>query len=135
MEQRKNDVELILMVLEDIFEISNIRRKSRERDMVLSRQLAMKVMREFLYMNLKAIGNIFDFDHTTVIHNVARINNLLATHDELADRRWDQVINDHRLRHIIHDSDQRICILIPNHVDRDQFMAHIRIKYPDCELD
>jgi hypothetical protein len=135
MEQRKNDVELILMVLEDIFEISNIRRKSRERDMVLSRQLAMKVMREFLYMNLKAIGNIFDFDHTTVIHNVARINNLLATHDELADRRWDQVINDHRLRHIIHDSDQRICILIPNHVDRDQFMAHIRTKYPDCELD
>jgi hypothetical protein len=135
MDNQKNDIELILMVLEDIFEIPNMRRKSRERDMVLSRQLAMKLMRECLFMQLTAIGRVFDFDHTTVIHNVERINNLLATHDELAEKRWDQVINDHRLRHIIHDSDQRICILIPNHVKRDELMTHIRIKYPDCEVD
>jgi hypothetical protein len=135
METQKNDVELIVMVLEDIFEIGNMRRKSRERDMVLSRQLAMKLMREYLYMNLTQISRVFDFDHTTVLHNVERINSLLATHDELAEKRWDQVMNDHRLRHVIHDSDQRICILIPNHVDRDVLMAHIRTKFPDCEID
>jgi hypothetical protein len=135
MEYKKNDVELIIMVLEDIFEIANIRRKSRERDIVLGRQLGMKLMREYLFMKITAISKVFDFDHTTVIHSVARINDLLATHDELAEKRWDQIINDHRLRHIIHDSDQRICILLPNHVERDELMSHIRTKYPDCEVD
>jgi len=24
---------------------------------------------------------------------------------------------------------------LPNHVERDELMSHIRTKYPDCEVD
>ena len=135
MSPKVSDVELLLAVVADIFEVKTLIRKSRLRDMVLGRQLVMKVMRERMYMKFTHIGHVFGFDHTTVLYSVDRINNLLSTGDDLAVKYYDLILNDHRLRHIMHEMDHRICILFPKHINVDAFMAHIRAKYPDVELD
>jgi hypothetical protein len=135
MTKKHNDTDLILAVMADLFDIRTLMTRSRCRNYVLARQLGMKVMREYLHMGLTPIARVFGMHHTSVIHNLSSLNDLLATYDDLACKQWDRVLTDHRLRHIIHDSDQRVCLLIPKHIDLLQFMDHVRLRFPDCEID
>ena len=131
----RNDIDLLMAVMADLFDMVTLARKSRKRDYVLARQLAMKVMREKLSMKVTEIGLVFGFHHTTVLHSLNRLDGLLATRDDIACRMWDSVLNDHRLRHLMHETDNRVCILFPKHIPLEAFLAHIRLKYPDIEVD
>ena len=130
-------IQTILLVCEDACGIDNILRKCRERDVVLARQIASKIMREYLMMSFKSIAKALDravTDHSSVMHGISRINDLLHTGDHLASEKYNSVINDRRLLPYIRVYDQAITVIIPNHIPKEEFFAYVQERYPDSEM-
>ena len=74
-------VEKILSEVEQIFGITAVDMKSKKRqnEIVEARQIAMYVMRETTQLSQKAIGAEFGGrDHTTVLHSVSSVKDLMA---------------------------------------------------------
>ena len=65
------------------FTEENIKRRNRKREVVLTRQISMMLIRKNTQLSLKCIGEIFGKDHTTVIHSLATINDQRETNPEL----------------------------------------------------
>jgi chromosomal replication initiation ATPase DnaA len=60
--------------------LDQIKSKSRKREHVLARQIAMVYFKEKTDYSLKRIGSLFENrDHSTVIHAIQAIQNLLDT--------------------------------------------------------
>jgi len=59
--------------------IEDIRKKHRHRNFVVCRQIIMFLMRRHTQTSLKEIGQRFNRDHTTVIHSVVAVCNLIDT--------------------------------------------------------
>ena len=57
--------------------LSDLKGKSRKKEIVTPRQIAMFVSRELLDDSLVTIANAFDRDHTTVIHGVDKISEMI----------------------------------------------------------
>ena len=54
--------------------------KTRKREIVVARQVSMYLAKEYTNMSLKSIGSHFGGrDHSTVIHAIQSINNLMET--------------------------------------------------------
>jgi chromosomal replication initiator protein len=51
--------------------------KSRSRSLTTARHVAMYLMRELTGLSLLRIGDLFDRDHTTVLHGIKKIQNLM----------------------------------------------------------
>jgi chromosomal replication initiator protein len=51
---------------------------NRSRDLVMVRNICMYLIKQYTGLSLKSIGNIFNRDHTTVIHGLRCINNDLS---------------------------------------------------------
>jgi chromosomal replication initiator protein len=71
--------------------------KSRSRPLTTARHIAMYLLRELTGLSLIKIGELFDRDHSTALHGIKRIENLMPNRDtvyrqvqELTKR-----INDH----------------------------------------
>jgi chromosomal replication initiator protein len=65
--------------------VSDIKGKTRLREVVLPRQIAMYIAKEFTPLSLKAIGYHFGGrDHSTVIHAIQTVNDLIDIDRELA---------------------------------------------------
>ena len=63
-----------------------LRGQGRTKDTALARQIAMFLIREMTNMSLKEIGREFDNrDHTTVLHSIERIEDLVKTDPEKAE--------------------------------------------------
>ena len=81
-EQIQNDVCTLLEI-----PLSLLTGKSRKQEIVFARQIAMYLIRELTSASLKSIGNFFGGrDHTTVMHSVSTIENLLKSDDDRAKR-------------------------------------------------
>jgi len=66
--------------------------KKRKRSMVHARQLIFYFLKKYTSYTLKNIGKFFGKDHTTVIHGIQTINDLLYVEDkEILE--WEQDIN------------------------------------------
>jgi chromosomal replication initiator protein len=80
-----NGQNFILSAVLDHFSLKyeDIKKKSRERKIVMPRQICMWLMRKHASMTLKQIGELFNLDHTTVIHSVTTINNLMDVDKEV----------------------------------------------------
>ena len=60
--------------------LEQLKSKSRKREIVMARQTAMYLSKQYTHHSLKSIGHYFGGrDHTTVIHAVQTINDLLDT--------------------------------------------------------
>lgn len=57
--------------------------KSRSRDFVIPRQVAMYLIREILNFSFPEIARFFGKDHTTVIYSINRITSQLSNNDEI----------------------------------------------------
>jgi chromosomal replication initiator protein len=55
---------------------------TRRREVVFARQISMIMLNHFTEMSLKSIGQIFNRDHTTVIHAKERLSDLCDTEPE-----------------------------------------------------
>ena len=130
-------IQTILLVCEDACGVNNIAKRCRERDVVLGRQLAFKLLREHLMMSFKSISQVFGDavkDHSTVMHGLKRVNDLLDSGDILASEKFNAIMNDRRLLPYIRTYDQAVTVLIPQHIDKDEFFAYVQERYPDSEM-
>lgn len=57
--------------------LSDLVGSSRAREVVFPRQIAMYLCRQFLDVPYESIGNAFNKDHSTVMHSVGKIENML----------------------------------------------------------
>ena len=129
-----NEENVILQVVSDHCGAVNLLSPSRRQDLVIGRHLAYKLMRENLRWTLTRIGQYFRKDHTTVLHGIRTINNLLYTRDMLVLEKYEKIISDPRIRDLGVTGDQVMHLYIPMHIDREEVLAHIQTRYPDCEL-
>ena len=67
---RKVRFQRVITAIAETFEISEklMMSKSRQRELVLARNMCMYVMKNYFNMTLKEVGKCFSRDHTTVIH-------------------------------------------------------------------
>lgn len=56
--------------------------KSRKREIVLPRQIAMYLLHKMLGMGCADIARIFNRDHTTALHNFKLVQDLIDTNEE-----------------------------------------------------
>lgn len=68
-----------------------ITRRSRRRCIVVPRQLSVFLMRKCTDLSLKRIGEIYQQDHTTIIHTLNVIKNDLAN-DEVLNRNYKHIL-------------------------------------------
>lgn len=61
----------------------NPKRVTRERPFVMCRQICYLLMKKHTNVSLKEIGERFNQDHTTVIHGLRTINNLIETDPDI----------------------------------------------------
>ncbi len=80
------DSNRILHAVSDYYSISieQIKGSSRKNQVVIARQIAMYLIRTILDTPLIEIGKIFsNRDHTTVMHSIAKVDNMLKTDSQL----------------------------------------------------
>lgn len=85
--QKVISIDKIIEEVTSFFEIkiADIKGKTRLREVVLPRQVAMYLAKEMTSLSLKAIGYHFGGrDHSTVIHAIQTINDLIGVDKELA---------------------------------------------------
>lgn len=58
--------------------------KSRKRELVEYRQIAMHILKGYTTLGCSAIGRIFKKDHATVLHSIKTVENLLRTDKNFA---------------------------------------------------
>ena len=73
-----------LTIIKTVFDYFNVPieirdTKSRKREIVQSRQIAMYYLKNRTKLSLSAIGSMFLKDHATVIHSIKQVNNLSET--------------------------------------------------------
>jgi chromosomal replication initiator protein len=69
------------------FSVEDLQGKSRQRPLVLARQIAMYVLRETTDLSYPVIARAFGGrDHTTVMHAVDKIGNLMAERRQIFDQ-------------------------------------------------
>ena len=79
----------MLVEISDYFGLSveALRGKSRQRELVTARQVAMYVFREQTDLRYPSIARLFGGrDHTTVIHAVEKIQRLMAERKQIYDQ-------------------------------------------------
>ncbi len=83
------NVDFILAIVSESFEISvdQLKSKSRKRDIVIGRQVAMYLAKKYTDVSLKELGKIFGGrDHSTVIYSINTMDDLLETDDKLSSK-------------------------------------------------
>jgi len=75
---------VIMKVVTDAYKTTyeDIAVKSRKREVLEPRQVVCWMMHRHAKITLREIGEYFNTDHTTVIHCVQVVNNLMATEPE-----------------------------------------------------
>lgn len=70
--------------VDNFFTPENIIRKNRKREIVTARQMAILLLRKNTPLSLKSIGDLFGKDHTTVIHSIRTMTDLIFVDEALA---------------------------------------------------
>lgn len=65
--------------------VAQVKSKSREQELVYARHIIFYLLRKYASMTLKSAGALFNRDHTTVIHSVETLNNLMDTEPNVRD--------------------------------------------------
>lgn len=81
-----------IVSLETGVTIEAIKIKTRKREIVEARQIAMWMLKRHTKLSLEAIGEYFEndhehvFDHATVLHAIRTVNNLRETNKDFRDK-------------------------------------------------
>ena len=85
-EEREVNIDTIQDLVSDYYEVTvaDLKAKSRKKELVYPRQVAMYFAKEFTNLSLKSIGYHFGGrDHSTVIHAIQTINDLMEKDDAI----------------------------------------------------
>ena len=61
---------------------TEIKGKSRKRELVITRQIAMYCIKQITGLSLKSVGIALKRDHTTVIHSIKCVNDMYDTKND-----------------------------------------------------
>lgn len=81
-------IEKILKVVCDVLNVSlqDMKTRSRTRELVEARQLAWMTIRITLRTTCVAMGDLFNRDHTSVLHGIKTMTNLIQNDPSLFDK-------------------------------------------------
>jgi chromosomal replication initiation ATPase DnaA len=70
-----------------------LKKPIRDRKRVAIRQMVFKCLRVEFKHTFSSIAKHFDMDHTTVIHGIAKLNDLMDVYPEIRDNYLEYIIN------------------------------------------
>lgn len=103
---------------------------SRARSLVLCRHVYYHIAREKMGLKLAKIGSFFNRDHTTIIHGLNKIKDMISIEDDITIHFIDQVNNLIREKYLI---PTRIMVTIPHDAEIDNVFKYLELK--GCEID
>jgi hypothetical protein len=103
---------------------------SRARGLVLCRHVYYHIAREKMGLKLAQIGLFFNRDHTTIIHGLTKVKDMLSIQDEITCNFIEQVNNCIREKYLI---PTRIMVTIPHDAETDKVFKYLELK--GCEID
>lgn len=94
------DKDIIVRTVCEYFEISEtkVKSKGRAREITFARQIIMHYLFYYTDMNKVTIGNFMNRDHTTVIHSLRTLKNLMDTDSKILDKVTDirgKIVENH----------------------------------------
>jgi hypothetical protein len=103
---------------------------SRARGLVLCRHVYYHIAREKMGLKLAQIGLFFNRDHTTIIHGLTKVKDMLSIQDEITCQFIEQVNNLIREKYLI---PTRIMVTIPHNAEIDKVFKYL--ESIGCEID
>jgi hypothetical protein len=107
-----------------------IRSQNRARGLVLCRHAYYFLARQNMGLKLAEIGEVFAADHTTVIHGVQKVKDMLSIGDEITSQFIDQVNLCIAEKYLI---PTRLIISIPSEIESDEVIDYL--KGIGCEIE
>jgi hypothetical protein len=107
-----------------------IRSQNRGRGLVLCRHAYYFIARQNMGLKLAEIGEVFGADHTTVIHGVQKVKDMLSIGDEITSQFIDQVNLCIAEKYLI---PTRLIISIPGEIESDEVIDYL--KGIGCEIE
>ena len=107
-----------------------IRSQNRARGLVLCRHAYYFLARQNMGLKLAEIGEVFGADHTTVIHGVQKVKDMLSIGDEITSQFIDQVNLCIAEKYLI---PTRLIISIPSEIESDEVIDYLKVI--GCEIE
>jgi len=107
-----------------------IRGQNRTRGLVLCRHAYYFLAREKMGLKLVEIGEVFGSDHTTVIHGIRKVKDMISIQDEITCQFIDQVNLCIAEKYLI---PTRLIISIPSEIESDSVVDYL--KGIGCEIE
>lgn len=103
---------------------------SRARGLVLCRHVYYHIAREKMGLKLAQIGSFFNRDHTTIIHGLNKVADMISIKDDITCNFIDQVNNCIREKYLI---PTRIMVTIPHDAEIENILHYLENN--GCEID
>lgn len=103
---------------------------SRSRSLVLCRHIYYHIAREKMGLKLAQIGSFFNRDHTTIIHGLNKVNDMISIEDEITCQFIEQVNNCIKEKYLI---PTRIMVTIPHDAEMENIFQYLSVN--GCEID
>ena len=100
-----------------------IRSQNRARGLVLCRHAYYFIARQNMGLKLAEIGEVFGADHTTVIHGVQKVKDMLSIGDEITSQFIYQVNLCIAEKYLI---PTRLIISIPSEIESDEVIDYLK---------
>lgn len=107
-----------------------IRGQNRARGLVLCRHAYYFLAREKMGLKLAQIGEVFGSDHTTVIHGIKKVKDMISINDEITLNFINNINNCIKEKYLIPTI---LMVSIPNELDSNQVID--KIKELGCSID
>lgn len=111
--------------------IESILRPFRGRNFVLARYVYIHTAKKLYGLKLKDLGLRFNFDHTTVLHGLKKINDLLSVKDEICCSLVNKV---HARISELNNTPVKVILSIPGHLDANKICADLVSQY-SCSIE
>jgi hypothetical protein len=103
---------------------------SRSRGLVLCRHVYYHIAREKMGLKLAQIGLFFNRDHTTIIHGINKVKDMVSIGDDITIEFIEQVNNCIKEKYLI---PTRIMVTIPHNADNKKIFQYLEEN--GCEID
>lgn len=107
-----------------------IRGQNRARGLVLCRHAYYFLAREKMGLKLAQIGEVFGSDHTTVIHGIKKVKDMISINDEITLNFINNINSCIKEKYLIPTI---LMVSIPNELDSNQVID--KIKELGCSID
>jgi chromosomal replication initiation ATPase DnaA len=127
----KQDELLEIVCQEAGLTVESILRPFRGRNFVLARYVYFHIAKKLYGLKLSEMGSKFGHDHTTVIHGLRKIDDLLSIGDEITCNLVNKV--NARIREL-NETPVKVILSIPGHLDVNKICADLVSQY-SCSIE